>query len=194
MKRFKIKIKGTTPLMHHRMDDAVLLSLTGSKTVRKKDKVEETPRDIAQRHTYTVGGKFVVPTVQIIGAFKSVASEYKQKNSARKSVKSIAGGIFRPEHEFEPIMDQKGKPIKGFEVDIRRGVNPNGHQTIAIVRPRYDQWSLEMTALVDTELVSEDTFLEILNDAGRRSGIGSFRVSKGGYYGTFNVTSFEQIK
>ena len=40
-----------------------------------------------------------IPTGYISGAFISVASDYKQTNSIRKSMKSIAGGVFRVESE-----------------------------------------------------------------------------------------------
>lgn len=185
-------IKGTMPLMQHRMDDEALLKLMMPKSYKKKDKEELTPRELADKHAYKNSDGFIIPTSYFVSAFKSVASEYKQKNSTRKSIKSIAGGIFRPEHEFEQLLDHKSKPVTQYEVDIRKGTN---HQkgAIAICRPRFDQWAVELTALVDTDLVTEDMFLEILNDSGRRAGVGSYRVSCGGPYGTFNVTGFERL-
>ena len=109
MKRFKIKLEGTTPLLHHRMREEELFALLGTKSTRKKDKEEKTPREIADSHAYKVGNTFVIPTGYIVGAFKGVASEYKQKNSQRKSMKGIVGGIFRPENEFEVLTDKEVK-------------------------------------------------------------------------------------
>lgn len=192
MKRYQVKLKGTTPLLQHRMREEELFALLGTKSERKKDKTERTPREIAEEYAYKNGDGFVVPTSYVVGAFRAVASEYKQKNSQRKSIKSIAGGIFRPENEFEPLLYDSGLPIKDFEVDIRKGTN---HQkgAIAICRPRFDKWNLEMTVQVDTDLVSPEMVFEILNDAGKRSGIGSFRVSKGGYFGQFQATEFKEL-
>jgi len=193
MKRFKIRVKGTTPLLQHRMRDEELMALLGTKTAKKKDKEEQTPREIAESFAYKNEHGFVVPTSYIIGAFKSVASEYKQKNSVRKSLKSIAGGIFRPESEFVQLIDSNSKPLNTFEVDIKKATN---HQkgAVAVCRPRFENWEIELTATINEDLVSPDVVLEVLNDAGKRSGIGSFRVSKGGYYGQFCITNFEEVR
>lgn len=193
MKRFEITIKGVTPLLQHRMREEELLGLLGKKSEKKKDAEEMTPRDIADQYAYKNGDKYCVPTSYIVGAFKSIASEYKQKNSQRKSIKSIAGGIFRPETEFCDLADHEENPITSFEVDIKKATN---HQkgAVAVCRPRFDRWQTKFTATIDDGLISPSTVLEMLNDSGKRSGIGSFRVSKGGYYGQFSVIKFEELK
>jgi hypothetical protein len=192
MKRFEIELNGVTPLLHHRMTEEELFGLLGKKSNKKKDEEEQTPRQIAEKYAYKNGENYCIPTSYIVGAFRGIASEYKQKNSQRKSLKSIAGGIFRTEQEYADLVDDSGKPITNFEVDIRKATN---HQkgAVAVCRPRFDRWKLKTTISVDTSLVSEDTILEMLNDAGKRSGIGSFRVSKGGYFGQFSVTKFEEL-
>ena len=193
MKRFEIKIKGKTPLLQHRMTDEELMGLLGAKSSKKKDKEEKTPREIAESYAYKNENGYIVPTSYLVGAFKNVASEYKQKNSQRKSIKSIAAGIFRPETEFTQLIDENEKAIDSFEVDIKKAIN---HQkgAVAVCRPRFDVWNVKFTATVDTDLISQETVLDILNDAGKRSGIGSFRVQKGGYYGQFQVTEFNELK
>lgn len=193
MKTFKVKIKGITPLLQHRMTDEELFGLLGTKTSKKKDKEEQTPRELAEKYAYKNEQGFVIPTSYLCGAFKSVASEYKQKNSQRKSIKSIAGGIFRPTMEFAQIVDDNGKPVLDFEVDIKKATN---HQkgAVAICRPRFDKWNVETEISIDEELISPEMVLDILNDSGKRSGIGSFRVSKGGYYGQYCVTEFTEVR
>lgn len=193
MKRFSVTIKGITPLLQHRMREEELFGLLGKKSEKKKDEAELTPRDIAEQYAYKGKNGFMIPTAYIVGAFKAVASEYKQKNSQRKSIKSIAGGIFRPEDEFVDITDFESKPLKSFEVDIRKATN---HQkgAVAVCRPRFDQWQSKMNVTVDETLIAPSTVLEMLNDSGKRSGIGSFRVSKGGYFGQFQVTEFVELK
>jgi hypothetical protein len=193
MKRIMVRIKGTTPLLQHRMTEEELHGLLGSKSAKKKDKEQLTPRQIAEKYAYKNALGFVIPTAYLVGAFKNVASEYKQKNSQRKSIKSIAAGIFRPEEEYAQLLNEDGSPITNFEVDIRKATN---HQkgAIAVCRPRFDKWYLDLVIVIDEELVNEDTVLAILNDAGKRSGIGSFRVAKGGYFGQFVVTEFQKLE
>lgn len=192
MKNIKIVIKGVTPLMQHRFTEDELIKLLGAKTEKKKDKVELTPREIADKHAYKGDdGTFQIPTAYFIGAFKAVASEYKQKNSTRRSLKSVAGGIFKPQTEFVTIKDKDNNPVKFYEVDIRKATN---HQrgAVAVCRPRFDDWQCEFEAMIDDDIASPETVHDVLNDAGKRSGIGSFRVSNGGSFGQFRVIEFKE--
>lgn len=169
------------------------MGLLGKKTERKKDKVVETPRQIAEKHAYRdTDGCMTIPTQYVVGALLHVASDYKQKSSSKKSLKAIMGGVFRPETEYSILTNHKNKPLKNFEVDIRKATNHRAG-AVAVCRPRMDEWCSEFTAVVDESLVSEDTINEMLNDAGKRAGIGSFRVAKGGYFGQFQVVEFTEL-
>lgn len=193
MKNYQVKIEGLTPLMHHRMTEESLHQLLGTKDKKKKPKEDITPREIAAQHAYkTVDGEFYIPADYVTGAFIHVSSEFKRQDSQRKSYKTIAGGIFRLNEEKAILTTKKGKTIKDFEVDIRKATN---HQkgAVAVCRPRFDDWATEFTVSVDTEIIEPETVLQMLEDAGRRAGIGSFRVAKRGYFGQFQVTRWEEI-
>lgn len=193
MKSFRVKLVGISPLLQHRMRTEELHALLGAKSKRKKDKVEQSPREIAESYAYRINDKFVVPTAYICGAFAAASGDYKQSSSSRKSYKSIAGGIFRPVEEFVELKDDKNKAIKDFEVDIRKATN-HLKGAVAVCRPRFDKWQTEFNVTLDTDLISQETAHQILSDAGRRVGIGSFRVAKGGYFGQFQVTEWTEVK
>jgi len=193
MQTFEVELRGDTPLMHHRMTEEALFGLLGTKSKKKKVKDDKTPRQIAEEHAYVQkDGAYCIPMSYISGAFIHVASDYKQKDSARKSYKSIAGGIFRPQGEFATLVNNK-KPIKDFEVDVRKATNHKAG-AVAVCRPRFDEWGLTFKASIDEDLIDDATALQILQDAGKRSGIGSFRVSKSGYFGQFSVVKWKRIK
>lgn len=192
MKCFEVELTGRTALMHHRMSEEAIMSLLGPKSKKKKVAIEKTPRQIAEEHAYkTTDGKFYIPLDYVSGAFKHVASDYKQ-TSGKKSYKAIAGGIFRPLEISAILLDENNKPLDNFEVDIRKATN---HQAGAVVvcRPRFDKWKCKFTIEIDDTLIAPEMAQEILEDAGKRAGIGSFRVAKSGYYGQFMVTSFQPI-
>lgn len=195
MKTVSIEIQGITPLLQHRMTEDQLFGLLGAKTQKNKDLEEKTPRDIAESHAYKCQktGKFYVPAEYITGAVATVAGDYKQKNSARRSLKAVARGVFRPVAGQIDLLGDDDKPVKDFEVDVRKGTN---HQkgAVAICRPRFDRWRLSFEATINDTIVSEQTIHQMLNDAGMRSGIGAFRVSKGGVFGSFRVTKFSLKK
>ena len=193
MKTFEVEITGVTPLLQHRMPEDVLFSLLGAKSEKKKPVEDLTPRQIAEKHVYkTAEGQYYVPVEYFVGAFKHCASDYKQKNTSRRSLKTVAGGIFRPAQEAGILSDEDGKVIESFEVDIRKATN---HQkgAIAVCRPRFDKWKTKFKVNVDDTIIDPKVALEILTDAGKRSGIGSYRVSRGGYFGQFQVTEWKEV-
>lgn len=193
MKTFLIEITGRTPLLHHRMRPEDLMGLLGPKSKKKKVKEEKLPRQIAEEHAYkTEDGKYCIPLEYVSGAFKHVASDYKQ-TSGKKTYKAIAGGIFRPREQFAILINKEGEELSTFEVDIRKATN---HQAgaVAVCRPRFDDWRCVFTVEIDDSLIDPAMAQEILEDSGKRSGIGSFRVSKSGYFGQFMVTRFEELK
>src|SRR6478736_1665802 len=99
MKEIKIRLKSVTPLLQHRMTDEELMGLLDSKSEKKLDKEKRTPREIAENYAYKgENGTFLIPTSYFVGAFKGVATDYKQRNSQRKSLKGVAAGIFRPKY------------------------------------------------------------------------------------------------
>ena len=109
-----------------------------------------------------------------------MSSDYKQKSSSKKSLKSVVNGATRPEDEFIEILTSEKKPHPSFEVDIRQARN---HQkgAVAVCRPRWDAWDMEFTLVVDDSIIPVSTLKEMLDDSGKRSGIGSFRVSNSGW-------------
>lgn len=192
MKTFEVELKGITPLLHHKMTEETILGLLGPKSKKKIVKEPKLPREIAEEHSYkTKDGKFYIPLDYVTGAFKHVASDYKQ-TSGKKSYRAIAGGIFRPLEQISILTDHKGKDLKSFEVDIRRAVNHLAGAVI-VCRPRFDEWKCKFNVQIDDSLIAPEIALEILEDSGRRAGIGSFRVSKNGYFGQFSVISWQPL-
>lgn len=193
MKKFKIELTGITPIMTHKMGDAELFALLGAKQEKKKAIEELTPRQIAEKYTYkNEDNSFCIPTSYICGAFKSIASDYKQNSTGRKSMKTIAAGIFRPITEFTSLLDHNGKQIFDFEVDLKKATN-HMKGAICICRPRFDKWKLVFEAMIDDSIVAPHLINEMLSDAGKRAGIGSFRVNRSGPYGQFSVTEFKEL-
>lgn len=195
MKTFEVELNGTTPIMHHKMTQEELFKLLGKKEKKAKPKEELTPRQIADSHSYkNKNGEYVIPLEYVSGAFKHVAGDYKQTHkSTRRSIKAIAGGVFRPVEEFAVLLNEKNKPIKKFEVDIRKATNHRAG-AVAVCRPRFDRWKTKFSIMIDDSILTPEIALEILEDSGRRAGIGSYRVSKSGYFGQFQVTSWKESK
>lgn len=174
------------------MTEEQLFGLLGAKEKVKKPKELRTPRQIAEEHAYKVGDGYGIPMEYIRSAFTQASSDYKQSHSSRKSLKSVAGGAFRPLGEWGILLDENDKPIKNFEVDIRKATN-HLKGAVAVCRPRFDKWKVKLSVELNDDIISEETAQKILEDSGRRVGIGSFRVSKGGYFGQFQIKNWKKI-
>lgn len=193
MKRFLVKLEGITPLLQHRMTEEALFGLLASKGKKKAPKEELLPRQIAEKTSYkNPDGSFYIPLDYVTGALIQTAADYKQSHNPKKSMKSIAGGIFRPITDRATLCDKKWKPIVKFEVDVRRGNNFKAG-AVCLCRARFDDWRVKFEAMVDNSIVAPETVLQILEDAGRRCGIGSFRVANRGYFGQFQVAEWKEI-
>lgn len=193
MKTIEIEIEGTSPLMQHRMDEGALFALLGNKQKKAQVAEELTPRQIADKAAYKDDRGYYVPSEYFVGAFKHTAADYKDGGKSRRSLKSVAAGVFRPVGDRAHLIDSEGKVIQSFEVDVRKATN-HTKGAVAVCRPRFDRWKCKLAVEIDDTVISIPTAHAIFDDAGKRAGIGSFRVSKGGFFGQYRVTSWKEIQ
>ena len=199
MKTYLVELTGRTSLLHHKMTEEVMMNLLqGDKGKKKVTKEYRTPREIASDHVYQDKEKkyFYIPMGYVVGAFSHVAADYKQTGS-RKSIKTIASGVFVPCSDKAVLLNPKNsKPLKDWEVQIDKATCGNAGKGTAVVvcRPRFDEWKTRFYVELEDDLLAPDRAEEILSDSGRRAGIGSWRVNKGGVYGKFSVTMFKEVK
>lgn len=78
-----------------------------------------------------------------------------------------------------------------WEVDMRRGVNPNDGNPVCIVRPRFDNWSFKCTLEIDGSEIDEYTVRRLLHIAGKKIGLGDFTPSHRGPFGRFQIAKWE---
>lgn len=198
MKTFFVEITGKTPLMQHKFpEEQKIKLLVGDKGKKKKAcDVQKSPRDIAEDHAYkNQDGGYYIPAEFITGAFAAAAADYKQ-TSSKKSYKAIAGGIFKlVEPGINILNPDDSRLVNQFEVDIRIAKNRNAGKGCAVVvcRPRFDRWKVRFHLTIDDDLITPNVAQEILQDAGRRVGLGSYRISSGGHFGAFSVTIFKEL-
>jgi hypothetical protein len=57
----------------------------------------------------------------------------------------------------------------------------------------FDDWKLTFTAELDTTILSEKLLRAIIDDAGKRVGLGDFRPATKGPFGRFVVTNWKVV-
>lgn len=186
MKTVAIRIAGASPLLMHRFGEQSEADVQTQ--VRRIQRAQGLPRDVAEAVAYRLPtGELYLPSTMLQRAFVEAAADYKQRGK-RQSMKYAAGAAFLVDGDvlsFDP-------PLRDFEVDSRPVVIPATKGRVMRHRPRLDAWSISTRALVDESLVPLDLVLEILGHAGRIKGLGDFRPQKGGPFGRFQVTRFEE--
>lgn len=191
MKKFKIKIKGKTPYMQHRMDDIKLEEWEKQRgqIIERADVAKE---DVvrAEYHSYrNTKGKYFIPSEQIRGSLINAGTMHKSKvGNARKSMKNIVAAMFFVEQEENLIEPQK------FDIDKRSAVNRNIKARVITVRPKWNKWTTTFQLNVDNDTITNQTIKKIVEDAGNYIGIGSFRPQCNGMFGRFVVESFKETK
>lgn len=183
MKKYQVKIKGVTPYMQHRMDDSSLAEWEkkrGGIIERKEVSQEDAKR--AEYHCYrNQDGKCFLPADHLRGSMINAGAFVKAKvGNSRKSMKNIVAAMFfvNPEEIILPDYDT---------IDKRSAVNKNVKARVITVRPKWTNWAIDFTLMVDNSTITQEAIEEILKYAGSYVGIGSFRPTNNGQFGRFEV-------
>ena len=187
MRRFKVILQSLTPLLQHRFGEAARDALKAgtSASIKVTD-----PVALAEQAAYRLPasngqpGELYQPAEHIERAFFQAAGFHK---IGRRSAKSVAGAAIG----VSPRRILHG--TAHFELDEQSGVNPSTRGRVMIYRARLDSWRLVFDVELDDTLIQPDLAKKIIEDAGKKIGIGAFRVAKGGRFGQFSVVEFSEV-
>jgi hypothetical protein len=186
--QIKVTIEGTSPLLMNRFTEAAEIQLSGG-TAAVHHGHKGTPREQAEPKAYRDGeGRLYIPGANlfacIIAAGKFTKSG-KTKLTTQKN--SLVPAGLTVEDLVCPLNTTK------FEVDSRSVVNPSTGGRIMCHRPRLDQWELTFTLDLDTTVFSPKLIRQLIDDAGKKIGLGDFRPERKGGFGKFVVKHWREI-
>ena len=189
MQKFKVKLKGITPYMQHRMDDQKLEDWEKNRNlVIERSDVAKEDQVRAEFHCYrNKNKKCYIPAEHLRGAMIIAGTYVKGKVGAQtKSMKSTVAAMFQVDPMEIIIPDYD-------EIDKRSAVNKNIKARVITVRPKWTNWDITFTLIVDNDTITKETIKSILIYSGQYVGIGSFRPTNNGMFGRFEVASFKKI-
>jgi len=188
MKKYKVKIEGTTPYMQHRMDSIALEEWEKNrKLIIERQDISKTDNFRAEYHSYNDEQGFYIPTEQLKGAMINAGTLVKSKmGNARKSMTNIVASMFF-------IEEEKLRLPSNYVVDKRSAVNKNVKARVIAIRPKWEKWSAEFTLIVDNDTITDSTIAQILEYSGSYIGIGSYRPTNRGWFGKFKIVSINPI-
>lgn len=193
MERVAVVIEGTTPLLIDAFTDADAIQVEGGGGAVFKGQ-QETPRNQAQARLYKdERGSMFIPGPNLFraiidaGAFHKLGR--KQVTTGTSSLVPAAMSLIELNC---PITNRRDKEAT-WEVDSRSIVIQKTLRRMKH-RPRFDEWRIGFTVEVDTTIFPLQLARLLVDDAGKRIGLGSFRPARKGPFGRFQVIRWENEK
>ncbi|HLZ92940.1 MAG TPA: hypothetical protein VKQ28_14600 [Candidatus Acidoferrum sp.] len=179
MRTFDVTIEGTKPILLHNPAAMKAQSAAGKKTI-------PTPEKEALDACYWTpdGDSLAFPSYAVHSALVNVSFSFKKGKINPRPF--VAGSL-----EIVPDMIPFG--TKEYEIDVRQVVVQRAR--ILRSRAKLFPWRLSFVLLVDEDFPFSDvrgSLLPMLEEAGRRIGLGDFRPQRLGPFGKFIVKVFEE--
>lgn len=198
MMRVRVRCVGITPLLHNAMGIEALLAMR-DKSARKSRAAQTVlePREECLPKLYAdVDGHPIVPVENLFSALKEAGRQVrldgkKQISTAKSTVLPALITL-----DSTALHLFKGKDVREratWEVDIRKGVNPNGGEAVVCIRPRFDSWSFHVDITIFTREVTEQAIRRVFDISGTAVGLCDFRPSRGGTFGRFRVDEWNVL-
>lgn len=200
----RAKLRGITPLMMAKMGEDVLenVLIRGDRPRKAPDRPLE---DMAADCLYTgPNGELGIPAENLFASLVEAGTliKFDTKRSISTRDASLMPSFLSIQETFLPLTNlvdvQDPKSTSGatrpWVVDIRRGQLSDG-TAVAIVRPKFNTWGLEVNLsldLTDTPM-TEDKVRDLVKKAGRAKGLCSFRPGCKGPFGQFEIESWEVV-
>ena len=184
--RVTFTIKGTAPLIQHKWSEKAKAQIRDKKLGDKAKKREKLDMDAEfKAATYlTDDDRYGIPILafkaSLIGAaHKDIGLE---KTLVKKSffVPCTDSNMIVPMECSDPIMREDYVRVGVSGTDLR-------------YRPEFKDWSVEITAEIDADMLTIDNIAMLINRAGFGVGIGEWRPEKGGEFGRFKIDQTKPI-
>lgn len=184
LETISIKIEGVTPLIQHAWSDKAKGMIRDKQAGKKtKNRDVRDPHKEFEDATYrTKKGGYAVPLMSIKNAIISAAHKDLgvEKTLVRKAIFLKAPDpndpMMAPIECDAPVMREDFVRVGVGAADLR-------------YRPQFDRWEAFVLVEYDTELVTVDDIVNLINRAGFGVGIGEWRPEKGGEFGRFRIAA-----
>lgn len=193
--KINVTIQGSTPLLMNRFGAEAEVQVSGGTAVTfKGDK--GTPREQAAKKRYADDdGALYIPGPNLFACLIAAGTFHKAGKSKLTTMKTslIPAGVAVDELVC-PLTDEHGTPLTEWEVDSRSVVIPSTGGRIMAHRPRVDAWRCSFTLDVDTSMFTPNLIRAVVDDAGKKIGLGDFRPARKGPFGRFVVVGWDVVE
>jgi hypothetical protein len=189
MMHINVTIEGISPLLMNQFHETAqqkVSSGVSSTGIGSKG----TPREQAEPKAYRDHkGQLFIPGPNVFAALIEAGKFHKNGKSKVTTQRTsiVPAGIAVLEIAI-PLGTRE------FEVDSRSVVIPATGGRVMCHRPRLDKWKAVFTLEVDTDLFSAEFVRMLVDDAGKKIGLGDFRPARKGPFGRFVVSNWKILK
>lgn len=188
MKIVQVTIEGMTPLLMNRFteeNEVKVSSGISASTIGGKG----TPREQAAKTAYMDDeGMLYVPGPNV---FRSIIEAGKYHKAGKSKVTTQKSSMVPAGICLNEVVLSLG--TKSFEVDSRSVVIPSTGGRIMKHRARLDEWKLTFTLEIDGVMFDVHFVRQLIDDAGRRVGLGDYRPDRKGPFGKFKVIHWKEL-
>jgi len=182
MKKFKVTIQGTSPLLMNKPS-----MLIGDISKDKKP-FEDNPEEQAKAKLYVNSkGKLYQPSTHIYGSLVEAGKQKKVVGKGKSTYSKIVGYAV----EINPFEIEHKK--QDWEIFSILAVNPNTRGRNLLHRPMLKEWELDFEVIFDETQIQPQIMKELFDIAGKIAGLGDWRPQKKGPYGRFQVVSWKEV-
>jgi hypothetical protein len=192
--KIEVTIKGITPLLMNRFHEENEVSVSsGVSAVQVGDK--GTPRQQADKKRYAdKENNLYIPGPNIFACLINAGKFHKVgKNKVTTQKTSLVPAGITVEEIVIPLSDGNGGKVT-WEVDSRSVVIPSTGGRIMCHRPRVDEWGATFSLDVDTEMFHPNFVRKLMDDAGKKCGLGDYRPERKGPFGRFVVVRWNEVE
>lgn len=187
-REMNFSIVGMSPLLTH---NPASMGSQKDATPKKGGKKIPTPEEEAEAGLYVQDGKFCFPGIGIRNSIIKAAADWGPLSGKKRGTLAQSVVHLVLKEEMVPILEPGGKPVKNYVIDTRRAVVQR--QGIKRSRPRFESWRIDFTLVYDdvalgqNEIEVRGILENVINDAGKRIGLGDYRPSCKGWFGRFSI-------
>jgi hypothetical protein len=192
--KIKVTISGLTPLLMNRFTSENEVAVSGGTRVSIQGE-KGTPREQAVKKAYIdKNGALYVPGANIFASLIAAGTFQKAGKSKLTTQKTslVPAGIGLDDIICS-LTTADGEALTEWEVDSRSVVIPSTGGRIMCHRPRVDQWRLSFSLDLDTTMFTPKLARLLVDDAGKKIGLGDYRPQRKGPFGRFVVVNWQEL-
>ena len=179
-------IVGTSPLIQHAWSEKAIRQLRMTAAERRKQpKTSREPEAEGEAAMYRLESG--------APAFPLLAFKASLISAAHKDI-GLEKTLVRKSFFLPPVPDMLVELEHGGYIIREDLVRVGADQADIRYRPEFQEWRVQLQAIVDFDNLNEGNIINLINRAGFGVGVGEWRPEKGGEYGRFMVDTSVPVK